>query len=699
MKKKRIAVILFCIMLLSLAALFHFRPVGMPVEEEQSPVTGLVANNGKPVEGARVKLYSLQDPSWRKISITDKKGFFSFDYLPYPDSEYIIEVFEYIDFTTNIGSVIFKADDKPVYAEIPVNKPVKVSGVLKDKNGEIFEDVYMVFRNDKHAFISETSYEGKFGNLVLPNQKYTIYSHSPGMDNNEFIEIAEITVGDSDIKDNVIYSSVPVRFPYIRNISPSTDGCYPGGMIKAEVDAAGYGLKYEWSCTSGEIIGEGSSITWVAPQGYGPYTIHLKITDENGATIEKDFRYTVYSDILTGGAPDKEVLDPLEDKDDDDMPDQRELEIGTSPRSSDTDDDGLSDAKELEIGTNPRINDTDGDSVYDGAELALGTDPLAADIEEGRRFVVRKEIGGNPSASVEMTGEGNVFYNTLSLSDNPLFFSFGCMTGAPLLLTSNEPLDRAVIKIGYDEKDLAKKGIRENELKIFKYKSLDKMFAQVVNSTVDVSGNTVIAEDDSAFGYKTYYIAASSELQTGKQCEFDVVFALDMTKDMQSYDAGFVCREGLKNLTEYIPDGSSISIIRSSPQIEIIESASKDKQAVQYRLDDITYRTSPGYSDLCSLIDKGIEMLSKGSRSKGKVLYILSASYNSTDQDMLLKKLKSARNEGITVYLTGETYVSADIRIFLQNGFGRISNASVSAIYDLSIGEIINDFRSFNTLE
>lgn len=296
---------LFCVMLLIFLAFLFFKPVKIPVEEKQSPVTGLVTNNGKPVEGANVTLCSLQDPSWMRDSSTDKNGFFSFDQysfdnLPYPDSEYIIIAAEHVDFKINLGSVIFKAEDNPVFIEIPVSRSVMISGIIKDMNERIYENVYTIFRNDKYASILKTDFEGKFFTTILPNQKYTVYSYSPGIDNNEFIEIAEITVGDSDTKNNVVYSSVPIKFPYIRSMTQESAPCSPGDKIKIEIEAVGNGLKYEWSCTGGEIIGEGSSITWVAPEYRGPYTIYVKISDSKGVTIEKSFRKTVYTDILTG---------------------------------------------------------------------------------------------------------------------------------------------------------------------------------------------------------------------------------------------------------------------------------------------------------------------------------------------------------------------------------------------------------------
>lgn len=47
-------------------------------------------------------------------------------------------------------------------------------------------------------------------------------------------------------------------------------------------DPDGDELSYIWSVTGGNITGEGATVTWVAPNVYGTYTITAVVTDGRG---------------------------------------------------------------------------------------------------------------------------------------------------------------------------------------------------------------------------------------------------------------------------------------------------------------------------------------------------------------------------------------------------------------------------------
>jgi len=65
------------------------------------------------------------------------------------------------------------------------------------------------------------------------------------------------------------------------------------------------------------------------------------------------------------------------DEDDDGLPDEQELELGTDPERGDSDNDGLTDKEELEVyHTNPVNSDSDNDSYLDGEEIKNGYNPL-----------------------------------------------------------------------------------------------------------------------------------------------------------------------------------------------------------------------------------------------------------------------------------------------------------------------------------
>ncbi|UCH43199.1 MAG: PKD domain-containing protein [Dehalococcoidales bacterium] len=52
-------------------------------------------------------------------------------------------------------------------------------------------------------------------------------------------------------------------------------------------------LTYEWTMTGGNIEGEGSRVTWIAPQDCAVYTISVTVTDERDGKASKDLQIKV----------------------------------------------------------------------------------------------------------------------------------------------------------------------------------------------------------------------------------------------------------------------------------------------------------------------------------------------------------------------------------------------------------------------
>jgi len=52
-------------------------------------------------------------------------------------------------------------------------------------------------------------------------------------------------------------------------------------------------LVYEWSCDGGEISGEGSMITWTAPNTEGDFTVTVKVFDGAGNWVRKSIAFEV----------------------------------------------------------------------------------------------------------------------------------------------------------------------------------------------------------------------------------------------------------------------------------------------------------------------------------------------------------------------------------------------------------------------
>jgi len=66
--------------------------------------------------------------------------------------------------------------------------------------------------------------------------------------------------------------------------------------IECVVSDTGIELFYDWSCTDGEIAGEGSTITWTAPNKKSvEATVTVIVTDAAGNSVGKDIVFTVPS--------------------------------------------------------------------------------------------------------------------------------------------------------------------------------------------------------------------------------------------------------------------------------------------------------------------------------------------------------------------------------------------------------------------
>jgi hypothetical protein len=63
-----------------------------------------------------------------------------------------------------------------------------------------------------------------------------------------------------------------------QQVSPSSNS----RLTCVATDADGDSLIYAWSANSGKIVGEGETVTWIAPDTSGTYTIGVTVTDGKG---------------------------------------------------------------------------------------------------------------------------------------------------------------------------------------------------------------------------------------------------------------------------------------------------------------------------------------------------------------------------------------------------------------------------------
>jgi hypothetical protein len=127
------------------------------------------------------------------------------------------------------------------------------------------------------------------------------------------VGICDITVvvrdshGDS-VMDSLHISVATEQPPLIETLSVTAEHCYlkpiPSGYyvgkeqkyeIECIVSNTSMELSYEWSCTGGELSGEGSVITWTAPNTVVEVTVTVVVSDIAGSSFSKNIILSVVS--------------------------------------------------------------------------------------------------------------------------------------------------------------------------------------------------------------------------------------------------------------------------------------------------------------------------------------------------------------------------------------------------------------------
>jgi hypothetical protein len=113
--------------------------------------------------------------------------------------------------------------------------------------------------------------------------------------------------GDS-VMDSLHISVATEQPPLIEALSVTAEHCYlkpiPSGYyvgkeqkyeIECIVSNTSMELSYEWSCTGGELSGEGSLITWTAPNTVVEVTVTVVVSDIAGNSFSKNIILSVVS--------------------------------------------------------------------------------------------------------------------------------------------------------------------------------------------------------------------------------------------------------------------------------------------------------------------------------------------------------------------------------------------------------------------
>jgi hypothetical protein len=77
---------------------------------------------------------------------------------------------------------------------------------------------------------------------------------------------------------------------FINSLTTDCPRVKPGHTATINCDASdpdGDELSYSWSAEAGNITGAGDTVTWVAPNDYGTYTITVTVSDSRGSQVSQ----------------------------------------------------------------------------------------------------------------------------------------------------------------------------------------------------------------------------------------------------------------------------------------------------------------------------------------------------------------------------------------------------------------------------
>ncbi len=153
-------------------------------------------------------------------------------------------------------------------------------------------------------------------------------------------------------------------------------------------------LTYAWSVTGGALSGAGDTVTWVAPDTEGTYTISVTVSDESGEPASDSCTIEVVNNppVVTGISPSVPSVAP-------------EASCTVSCDASDADGDTLTYAWSATDGT----IDGAGDTVTWTAPTTEGTYTIDVTVSDGQ--------GGTAGASCEITVE--MKYGAIDIKSDP----------------------------------------------------------------------------------------------------------------------------------------------------------------------------------------------------------------------------------------------------------------------------------------
>lgn len=289
------------------------------------------------------------------------------------------------------------------------------------------------------------------------------------------------------------------------------------------------------------------------------------------------------------------ITDYDEDHDADGLSNGQETDLETDPVVKDTDLDGLTDGEEVNgqvYTSNPKLKDTDRDGADDRWETENGFDPQ----EFNDTFETKVSTSApmvSAAVTVELPGDKASQLKVEALAEHPLLNEhIPGYIGAPFEFTTKNNLEGAQATISFTISDAYEK---ESNFKpaIYYYNEDSQLLEEL---TCTVRGSVVSAKVDHFSKYillnKTRFdevwenkLRAPANEGEEAPDTVDVVFVIDCSGSMRSYDRLITAKTAIHTFIEAMEEGDRAALVCFSDEASVLQGLTADKQTVDGQVD------------------------------------------------------------------------------------------------------------------
>ena len=328
--------------------------------------------------------------------------------------------------------------------------------------------------------------------------------------------------------------------------------------------------------------------------------------------------------------------------------------------TEDCDADGLSNEEELALNTDLYNGDTDGDGASDGREVLMGFDPLSANTSFGVTFAPvvdneDKEDTVVPTIDIELKGDQ---VDSLTVERNDFFNedTLGYLGDAYKYSVEGE-VGSATIGFEFNPEMLG-----ENSLPtIYQY---DEETNRMIPLDTKIEGNKATAEVDEL---STFVILDRNVYEQdlewvdiwgldGKTyTDIELVFVIDDSGSMRTYDPSNQRLLVAKNLIDAMPEGSKVGIVKFDQYTKYLtNSLTTDKSLAKSYLTTSYFTSNGSYTYMFEAVRDSANYFSMSTEDDSvfRVMVVLSDGIPSSSNNKTAA-LNAVKNAGVSVYTVG----------------------------------------------